>query len=296
MDSLIDIRQLRYFIAVAEELHFGHAAKRLHMEQPPLSQQIQRLERTLGCLLFERKPRVALTEAGKTLLGVARRTISQVAQGIELTRRVGLGETGTISIGFGASAILGPLPEILRTFRKKFPEVAMNLHELSPVEEVEAIREGHIDVGFVRERDSSNSLKYEIILKEAFGVLLPPNHMLNGRTFLSPESLSKEPFIHFSREISPILYDQIAEICRNAGFIPNVTQETRAWLTSISLVEAGLGVAIVPNSIGRLKLGGVSFVPIDSQTQSTIALCYRRENVPPPITAFVQIAREYTVN
>jgi DNA-binding transcriptional LysR family regulator len=123
MDSLIDIRQLRYFIAVAEELHFGRAAKRLHMEQPPLSQQIQRLERTLGCLLFERKPRVALTEAGKTLLGIARRTISQVAQGIELTRRVGLGETGTISIGFGASAILGPLPEILRAFQKNFPKL-----------------------------------------------------------------------------------------------------------------------------------------------------------------------------
>jgi DNA-binding transcriptional LysR family regulator len=112
---------------------------------------------------------------------------------------------------------------------------------------------------------------------------------------LSPESLSKEPFVHFPREISPILYDQIAEICRNAGFIPNVTQETRAWLTSISLVEAGLGVAIVPNSVGRLKLGGVSFVPLDSPTESTIALCYRRENVPPPITVFVQIAREYTV-
>src|SRR5687768_13090224 len=121
MDSSVDTRHLRYFIAVAEELHFGRAAKRLHMEQPPLSQQIQRLERKLGCRLFERKPRVALTEAGKTLLGVARRTISQIDQGIEMTRQVGSGEVGSLLIGFAASAILGPLPEIIRLYRRSFP-------------------------------------------------------------------------------------------------------------------------------------------------------------------------------
>jgi DNA-binding transcriptional LysR family regulator len=297
MNHSVDIRQLRYFVAVAEELHFGKAAKRLHMEQPPLSQQIQRLERSLGCQLFERKPRVALTEAGKTLLGVARRTISQVNRGIEMTRQVALGGVGSISIGFAASAALGPLPEIIRLFRKKFPEVMIRLQELTPAEELESIRAGHIDLAFVRERDNSNALKYEIIVKEPFGVLLPPNHLLSEhKKLLSPEMLAKENFVHFPREIAPALYEQIAEICRSAGFTPQIAQETSEWLTEVSLVEAGLGVAIVPVSIGRLKLGGVTFVPLDTPIRSIIALCYPSENVQPTTLAFLQIAQEFVLN
>jgi DNA-binding transcriptional LysR family regulator len=297
MNHSVDIRQLRYFVAVAEELHFGKAAKRLHMEQPPLSQQIQRLERNLGCKLFERKPKVALTEAGKTLLGVARRTISQVNRGLEMTRQVGRGGVGSLSIGFAASAILGPLPEIIRLYRKKFPEVMIRLQELTPAEEIESIRANHIDLGLVRERDNSNALKYEIIVKEPFGVLLPPNHPLSKRKkSLSPEMLVNENFIHFPRETAPTLYEQIAEICRSAGFNPQIAQETSEWLTEVSLVEAGLGVAIVPASVGRLKLGGVTFVSLDTQIRSIIALCYPSENVQPTTSAFLQIAREFVLD
>jgi DNA-binding transcriptional LysR family regulator len=296
MNHSVDIRQLRYFVAVAEELHFGRAAKRLHMEQPPLSQQIQRLERNLGCQLFERKPKVVLTEAGKTLLAVARRTISQVNQGIEMTRQVGLGGVGSLSIGFASSAILGPLPEIIRLYRKKFPEVMIRLQELNPAEELESIRANHIDLGLVRERDNSPTLKYEIIVKEPFGVLLPPNHPLSRhKKKLSPEMLVKEAFIHFPREIAPTLYEQIAEICRSAGFIPQIAQETSEWLTEVSLVEASLGVAIVPASVGRLKLGNVTFLPLDTPILSIIALCYPTENVQPNTLAFLQIAHEFVL-
>ena len=297
MDSSIDTRHLRYFIAVAEELHFGKAAKRLHMEQPPLSQQIQRLERKLGCRLFERKPKVVLTEAGKTLLGVARKTISQVNRGIEMTRQVGMGGIGSLSIGFAASAVLGPLPEIIRLYRKKFPEVIVRLQELNPAEELESIRANHIDLALVRERDNSNTLKYEIIVKEPFGVLLPPNHPLSKHNkSLSPEMLMKEHFVHFPREIAPTLYEQTAEICRSAGFSPQIVQETSEWLTEVSLVEAGLGIAIVPASVGRLKLGGVTFVPLTTPICSIIALCYPNENVPPNALTFLQIAREFVLN
>jgi DNA-binding transcriptional LysR family regulator len=297
MNHSVDIRQLRYFVAVAEELHFGRAAKRLHMEQPPLSQQIQRLERNLGCRLFERKPKVALTEAGKMLLGVARRTISQVNRGVEMTRQVGLGGVGSLSIGFAASAVLGPLPEIIRLYRKKFPEVMIRLQELTPAEEIESIRANYIDLGLVRERDNSNMLKYEIIVKEPFGVLLPPNHPLSEcKKSLSPKMLVKENFVHFPREIAPTLYEQIAEICRSAGFIPQIAQETSEWLTEVSLVEAGLGVAIVPASVGRLKLDGVTFVPLDTPIRSIIALCYPSENVQPTASAFLQIAREFVTD
>ena len=297
MNHSVDIRHLRYFVAVAEELHFGRAAKRLYIEQPPLSQQIQRLERNLGCQLFERKPKVVLTEAGKTLLEVARRTISQVDQGIKMTRQVGLGGVGTLSIGFASSAILGPLPEIIRHYRKKFPEVMIRLQELNPAEELESIRANHIDLGLVRERDNFPTLKYEIIVKEPFGVLLPPNHPLSKhKKKLSPGMLVKEPFVHFPREIAPTLYEQIAEICRSAGFTPQIAQESSEWLTEVSLVEAGLGVAIVPASVGRLKLGGVKFIPLETQIRSIIALCYPSENIKPNTSAFLQIAQEFVLN
>jgi DNA-binding transcriptional LysR family regulator len=150
---------------------------------------------------------------------------------------------------------------------------------------------------FVRERENSNTLKYEIIVKEPFGVLLPSNHPLSKHNkSLSPEMLVKEDFVHFPREIAPALYEQTAEICRSAGFSPQIVQETSEWLTEVSLVEAGLGVAIVPASIGRLKLGGVTFVPLRTRIQSIIALCYPRENVQPTALAFLQIAREFVLN
>ena len=214
-----------------------------------------------------------------------------------MTRQVGRGGVGSLSIGFAASAILGPLPEIIRLYRKKFPEVMIRLQELTPAEEIESIRANHIDLGLVRERDNSNALKYEIIVKEPFGVLLPPNHPLSEhKKLLTPEMLVNENFVHFPRETAPTLYEQIAEICRSAGFIPQIAQETREWLTEVSLVEAGLGVAIVPASVGRLKLGNVTFVPLDTPVRSIIALCYSNENVQPTTLAFLQIAQEFVLN
>ena len=292
MTSLIDLRKLRYFIAVAEELHFGRAAQRLHIEQPPLSQQIQRLERALGCRLFERKPKVALTEAGKTFLAVARRTISQVNQGIEMTRQVGFGGSGSLSIGFAASAMLGLLPEIIRVYRERFPEVTLKLQELSPEEEISSVLEGHVDLGFIREMTDSDSLSFEVITKENFGVFLPLNHRLAANSVLLPEDLANESFVHFPRHISPSLFEQISAICRDAGFFPHVIQEAREWLTIISLVEAGLGLTIVPASIGRIKLDGIKFTPLQSPIKSVIALSYLRESVKPTTTAFINIAKQ----
>src|SRR5262249_11586569 len=132
MDVPLELRHLHYFTAVAQELHFGRAAARLGIEQPPLSQQIRRLEEMLGCRLFVRKPRVALTEAGEVLLGVARRTLAQVERGVEATRQAGRGETGTLAVGFAASAVLTRLPNLIRSYRERFPEVTIRLSELSP--------------------------------------------------------------------------------------------------------------------------------------------------------------------
>jgi DNA-binding transcriptional LysR family regulator len=292
MDAPIELRHLNYFVAVAEELHFSRAARRLGIEQPPLSQQIRRLERLLGCALFERKPRVALTEAGRTLLGVARRTLAQVAQGVEETRQAGRGETGTLSIGFAASAVLTRLPDVIHRYRERFPRVAVRLRELSPAAELNATGDGLIDVGFVRERSADERLVYETWIREPFVVLLPPAHPLAAKKSLLPEALAEYPFVHFARDVAPSLYDQVMQICWNAGFVPRVVQEVREWLTHISLVGAGLGLSLVPASFRRLRWGSVTYRPLRRcSSEASIALCYRLEELCPTVKAFTDLAR-----
>ena len=289
----IELRHLRYFLAVAEELHFGRAAVRIGIAQPPLSQQIQRLERILGYPLFLRKPRVALTEAGAVFLGTTRRILSHVESGVEDARRVGRGEIGPLSIGFAASAMLTSLPDFIREYHQGNPEVQLRLVELSPAEELESILDGTVDVGFVRERRADDLLVYELAVREPFMALLPPGHPLASLRTVSAGALADEPFVHFARDVAPSLYDQVIELCRRAGFLPKVAQEVREWLTHISLVQAGLGVSLVPESVQKLRWGGVEYRPLDSSPDAMIDLCYRPEDPSPTIGGFVTIARRY---
>ena len=154
----VELRHLRYFVAVAEELHFGRAARRLRIAQPPLSQQIARLESLVGHPLFERRPRVALTEPGRVLLAVARRTLAQVAQGIDATRRAGRGESGVLTVGFAASAMLTAMPHVFHSFRARSPAVELRLREMSTSAQLDALRAGFLDVGFLREPAADASL------------------------------------------------------------------------------------------------------------------------------------------
>lgn len=297
IDAPLELRHLHYFLAVAEELHFGRAAARLGIEQPPLSQQIRRLEEMLGCRLFVRRPRVALTGAGEVLLGVARRTLAQVARGVEATRQAGRGETGTLAVGFAASAVLTRFPKLIRAYRERFPEVAIRLTELAPEAELQAIRDGVIDVGFVREQSVAEGLVYETWMQEPFVALLPPGHRLASEPAVAVEHLAGEPFVHFARDVAPSLYDQVATLCRGAGFVPRVVQEVREWLTHISLVEAGLGVSLVPASVEKLAWGGVSYRPLrHCALQAAIALCYPREELHPTVNGFVALARQLAAN
>ena len=289
--SDIELRHLRYFTAVAEELHFGRAAARIGIAQPPLSQQIQRLERILGCALFDRKPRVALTEAGVSFLATARRALAQVEFGIEDARRAARGEVGPLSVGFVASAMLTPVPDILRAYRQQMPAVALRLVELSPSEELESLLDGTVDVAFVRERRADDLLVYEPAVREPFMALLPPGHPLAAESQLPVEALADEPFVHFARDVAPSLYDQVIELCRRAGFVPKVAQEVRQWLTHISLVQAGLGVALVPESVRKLRWGGVEYRPIESSPDAMIDLCSRAGAATPTVQAFVALAR-----
>ncbi len=288
----IELRHLRYFAVLAEEGHFGRAAQRLGIAQPALSQQIRRLEEITECTLLERRPRVTLTPAGAVLRETARRALAQIEQGLETTLRAGRGEVGTLCVGFAASAMLSGLPEVIRLYRERFPEVCLQLRELSPAAEVEAIVDRTIDVGFVREIRGESTLRYETVVREPFLALLPPAHPLASQGRLRPEALADQPFVHFARDVAPTLYDQIQDLCRSAGFAPRVVQEVREWLTHISLVEAGLGVALVPRSVRSLRWGAISYRSLYStKPHAEIALCYQDEALSPAAETFLGIAR-----
>ncbi|HEU0016633.1 MAG TPA: LysR family transcriptional regulator [Longimicrobium sp.] len=289
----VELRHLRYFVVVAEELHFGRAAKRLSIAQPPLSQQIARLEALVGYPLFERKPRVALTEPGRVLLAAARRTLQSVAHGVDATRRAGRGESGTLTVGFAASAMLTALPEVFRAYRDRFPGVELRLREMSTSAQMDALGVGALDVGFLREPVPAPGVVAEPVLREPFVAALPPEHPLSAGGSLHPAALADQPFVLFPRSVAPTLYDQVIAVCRAAGFHPQQVQEAQEWLTIVSLVDAGLGVSLVPASFQRLRWGGVTYHGLEpAGDPTTIALCRRAEEPSPVLEPFVRIARE----
>lgn len=290
MKENIELRHLRYFVALAEELHFTRAAVRLGIAQPPLSQQIHSLEEMLGVKLLVRRPKVGLTEAGEALLTVARRILAQADQGFEDVRRAGRGEGGTLVVGFATSTLPGPLPAIVRAYRRRYPEVRLSLRELSTAEQQKALENGSIEVGFLREPVTGETLRCETILSEPFVVALPPRHPLAERAEIELTEVAGEPFVHFPREVAPTLYDLVMRLCRDAGFTPLVSQEASEWLTIVGLVEAGLGVSIVPSSFRRLTWGGVQYRPLrEVGTTTSVALCYKPESLSPRADQLIRL-------
>jgi DNA-binding transcriptional LysR family regulator len=287
----VELRHLRYFIALAEELHFGRAAARLGIAQPPLSHQIARLERLVGHPLFTRKPRVELTEAGRVLLTVARRAIVQVRDGIETTRRAGRGETGKLTAGFAASTMLTRVPEAFRAYRTSHPDVALVLRELSTSAQLDALKAGFIDVGFLREPEADAAIVAEPIVRERYVAVLPPRHALARRRRIDLRALAGEPFILFPRLVAPALYEQVIALCHGAGFTPRQVQEAQEWLTIVGLVDAGLGISLVPASFERLRWGGVTYHAIEPAGATTIAMCRRNEDPTPATAAFLRVVR-----
>lgn len=287
----ITVRQLRYFLMLGDELHFGRAAMRLGIAQPALSQQLRVLEAAIGSPLIRRRPSVALTPAGEALLSEARQSLARFDLGIARARLVASGDAGPLAIGFAASAVLTHLPELIQRYRRDHPNVHLDLRVLTPAEEREAVSVGMVDVAFVREIAPDPYVRYVPVVKERFAVLLPRRHPLAPRTRVRAEQLAGEPFVHFPRDVAPSLHDQIDALCIGAGFSPHVVQETREWLTEISLVQAGVGVAIVPDSIRGLRLGRVLLRPIvGSRVTTTIHLCMRRDGISQAARLFAEMA------
>lgn len=285
----MELRHLRYFIAVAEALHFGRAAEKLHMAQPPLSQQIRQLEAELNFQLFHRTKRsVQLTEAGQVFLDECHRIFAQLDQAVQLGRQTSRGEVGQLVIGFVSSAAYSVLPPVLTQFRKAFPAVDLTLRELTTDQQVQWLRENRIDVGLVRPPVNDAAFELKTVLKESLVVALPEAHPLASQATVALRSLSQEPFILFPRRLAPGLYDPIISLCQTANFSPRVVQEAIQMQTIVSLVAAEMGIAIVPVSIQNLQRTGVVYRPLQEPTpEAAIALIWRRGETSSVVNRFL---------
>jgi DNA-binding transcriptional LysR family regulator len=288
----VELRHLRYFVAVAEELHFGRAAERLVVSQPALSRQIRELERALGAELFARTSRrVRLTPTGEILLAEARLTLLQADRTLEATRRAGRGELGHLAVGYLGSVGHGILPPLVRAFRARRPEVGLLLYEALDNKQLDAIADRHLEVGFVRSPGRQEGLRMEALAEEPLAAVLAEDHPLAGRERISAGALADEPFILWPRYLSAAVYDDIIAACRRDGFSPRITFEAAGASGALGLVAAGLGVSILVSSYRNLRQAGVVFVPIDGLS-STLYLAWREGNRSPALATFLDTARE----
>ena len=262
---MIDLRRLSAFVAVAEEGHITRAAERLGMAQPPLSRLVRGLEQELGTLLLRRLPRgVEPTEAGRALHDEARAVLDRAARLPETVRRVARGELGHLAIGFTSSAALHPfVPDVLRRYREDWPDVRVALEEAGTMELTEALATGRLDAAFIRSPAGNvPGLVVDPVLEEPMVAALPSRHALAGAETVQLADLAGAPFILYRRPAGPGLYDGIVAACRAAGFMPVVAQEAPRLPSTLSLVAAGLGITIVPASMGRMGMEGVAFRPL----------------------------------
>ncbi len=294
MDRDIELRHLRYFVAVAEELHFGRAALRLHLAQPPLSQQIRKLEEIVGHALFTRTSRaVQLTSAGEVFLDRARRTLRNVQDDMEEARSVGRGEVGFLKVGFIGSSMLTSVPAMLGRYRRAFPTVNLQLHESYTSMLVQALQRGTLDLGILRDGGPTEGLRVEVLFSEPFVAVLPRRHPLATRKVISAAALRDEPFVFFSPLAGDLAYGKPVSLCEEHGFRPRVVQEAPQWLTILRLVGAGLGVSIGPACVQRIAAPDVVCCALrGARVVSDIELACRAEDTRPIVNAFAAIARE----
>lgn len=290
----MELRHLRYFVAVAEELHFGRAAARLHMAQPPLSQQIRQLEDELGVRLLARtNRRVALTEAGRVLLDGARRVLALADETAEAARRADRGEVGRLALGFVGSATYEALPALLRAYGARYPGVEVALHQMTTAEQVAALAEGRIAAGLVRPPVPDAGLALLTLRREAFVAALPRDHRLAGDEGVSIRALADESFIMFPRTQGAGLYDLALALCTRGGFAPRIAQVATEMQTIVGLVAAGMGVALVPASLRRLRPDDVAYVAIrEAAPDVELALAWRTGDEAPVVRALAAVARE----
>jgi DNA-binding transcriptional LysR family regulator len=272
----MELRHLRYFLKVAEELHFGKAAEKLFITQPPLSRQIKQLEEELGVMLFERsKKRVRLTAQGLYLKEEAAKVLAQIESMRNHLPLIEEGAEGAIKIGYVGSAMHSILPAVFAEIRRSLPGIHMSLTELKNLDQIAGLKYGNIDIGFIRAPITMEGLDIQPIYSETLSVIVPQAHPSGHSKSFHVAELAGEPFIAFCRECAPGLFDSIIGLCNRAGFSPRIVHESSQVNSIVRLVESGLGYSIVPSSVKNGYNVGVRFHElVDYPERAKLALAY----------------------
>ncbi|ANE44145.1 LysR family transcriptional regulator [Deinococcus puniceus] len=293
----MELRHLRHFVALAEEENFGRAAERVFVVQQALSNSIKNLEDEVGVpLVLRTTRRVQLTPAGREFLEGARLTLAQATQTVERTRRAARGEVGRLTVGFVSGLAFGGLPEIVRKFRELYPNVSVDLRELTAQEQEAALRGGQVDVGLMLLPVRDPNLDSRALWRQPLVAALPSGHALARKRKLKISDLAGEPFVFFPRQLRATYFDQVMRWCAGAGFTPNVTQEAIEIPTLLSLVAAGVGVFLPIAFFERLALPGVVYRPVDGAPVVEIVAVWQRSNPTrsphdPIVQAFLGVAQ-----
>jgi DNA-binding transcriptional LysR family regulator len=295
----MDLKHLRAFAALADELHFGRAASQLGIAQPHLSLLIQGLEASIGVSLFERSRRhVALTEAGRLFLPEAQATLAHAERAQRTALRAARGEIGRLEIGFtGSSPFNRAMPRIISHFRRCWPDIQMSLREMSTSDQFQALREGTLDIGVVRPAhpEETDGITLTRVLEEPLYAVVPADHPLSGRSSISVAALAGDPFIIHPRRIGTGLHDKIIALCAGAGFTPRLALEAHQMSTIVGLTAAGLGVSIVPEAMRRIHVDGACFLAIEDRGASMIlAMACRSDDQRPVTRHFLESVRAVT--
>ena len=293
----METRHIKYFIAVAEELHFGNAAKRLHISQPPLSQQIKKFEEELGVTLFKRTKRsVTLTSAGKDFLQDARRIMGGIEQAKAKLQGVAAGTGGHLKLGYIAPALDTPLTTIIKEFKIAYPGVQLVLMEMTTLSQLEVLHKGDIDLGVVRLfKHNTERLCCKKFHQESYALILPTNHHLAVKKSIDISELAEEEFIFFPRNAQPRLFDKWMMVFEQCGFTPQIVQEASTKAATMALVAAGIGISIVPESLVHRASNQVVFKTLlgDFPTLE-MHMVYGENSIHPARDNFLQIAEEYS--
>jgi LysR family transcriptional regulator, benzoate and cis,cis-muconate-responsive activator of ben and cat genes len=292
----MEFRQLKYFIAVAEELNIGRAATRLHISQPPLTRQIQQLEEEFGAQLFLRTARgVELTQAGETFLRDARNIRDLMEQASERAREAGQGKQGKMDIGIFGSGILDVIPKVLHAFRATHPNVQIALHTMTKKEQIEALRQHRISAGFNRMLAPLPDISSELVMIESIMVAVSESHPLAAKPAILLKELAGQPLILFPSGARPSFIDKIWALCAGEGFEPQVAQEVGDAPTSVALVAAGFGLSLVPEAATSLSVPGVVYRRLANSPDAVVDLSciYRTDDTSPILQAFLQTIREF---
>ena len=275
----MELRLLNYFATLADELHFSRAAKRLSISQPPLSVAIKQLEEQIGAQLFERTSKgVRLTPAGEHLLPRARQLLALAQQAAQETRDIGQGVRGHLRMGFVGSALYRGVPQALAAFQQQHPLVRVDMLELNSAEQLQGLQQARLDLGLVHSVKLPEGIEGELLMEEAFIACLPQGHPLAQRSAIDLAALQPERLILFSSEVSPVYHQRIYQMCMAHGFAPEIRHEVRHWLSVLSLVSLGQGVAIVPAALQRVGMPQLVFKPLlGEQTQSELLALWRSQ-------------------